>query len=113
MGELVAGITPITNQGGGPFEDDPSWSWQLTVTDGPWPNLQRVEVSVSHTGQNAMGNTSFTLRRYVRDQTLFIRDGSQGSVVGRSVKRRRSAARAAARAPAGAPSSSDEEDNDE
>lgn len=71
MGELVAGITPLESVVDQAFEDDPKWSWQLAVTDGPWPNLQLAELQVSHTGQSSLGNSSYTLRRYVRDPSLF------------------------------------------
>lgn len=72
LGELVSGITAIKPVSSQTFEDDPNWAWRLTVTDGPWPNLQLVELQVSHTGRSSLGNSSYTLRRYVRDPTLFV-----------------------------------------
>ena len=72
LGELVSGITPIKPVSNQVFDDDPNWSCRLTVADGAWPNLQLVEFRVSHAGQSSLGNTSYTLRRYVRDPRLFI-----------------------------------------
>ncbi|MDA1052671.1 MAG: hypothetical protein O3C40_19620 [Planctomycetota bacterium] len=72
LGELVSGITPIKAVSNQAFDDDSTWSWRVTVSDGPWPNLQLVELRVSHRGQSSLGDTSHTLRRYLRDPRLFV-----------------------------------------
>jgi type II secretion system protein I len=72
LGEIVSGITRIQAVDGGTFDDDPSWTWRSQVTEGPWPNLKLVEVQVLHAGRSALGNSSYTLRRYLRDPQLFV-----------------------------------------
>ena len=80
LAELVAGEEPIEARSNGPFEEDRKWRWSLTVEEGPWPDLNLVEVTVSHEGQNAFGNTSYTLRRYLRDPRLFEREDADRAV---------------------------------
>lgn len=70
LGELVAGAIPIESSSKASFDDDKSWSWTLDVEDTDLSGLQFVEVRVSHTGKSALGNTSFSLRHYVRDPRL-------------------------------------------
>jgi len=79
LGEMVAGITPIETVANQVFVDDSQWSWRATVSDGPWPNLQMVELEVLRTGQNSLGNTSYMLRRYLRDPRLFVESDARRS----------------------------------
>ena len=79
LGELVSGIEPIQSASKGSFDDDSRWSWQVTAADGPWPNLQLIELQVFHTGQSSLSSTSYTLRRYVRDPQLFVKPVVRGA----------------------------------
>lgn len=71
MAEVVAGAEAMETLSRVAFTDDPKWIWNLSVEQGPWPDLRTVQVTVSHIGTNPLGNTSYTLRRYVRDPRLF------------------------------------------
>lgn len=73
MGEIVAGVTPIEAGMQGVFADDPRWSWRSTASVGPWPHLQLVELRVSREGQQALSQSGYTLKRYVRDPRLFTK----------------------------------------
>jgi type II secretion system protein I len=67
MAEVVAGAEAMEALSSVAFTDDPKWIWDLSIEEGPWPDLRIVQVAVSHVGTNPLGNTSSTLRRYVRD----------------------------------------------
>ena len=112
MGELVAGIEPIKTRSTGVFGDDPRWSWQWTVTDAPWPNLQLVELRVTHAGQSSLGNSSYMLRRYVRDPRLFVEAAPRPVAAFPSAARRRRGNRSATRSETGASGARDSGDSD-
>jgi type II secretion system protein I len=71
LAEVVAGAEPLESVTDSVFQDDDSWTWTMTVQDGPFPDLHFVGITVSHEGQQALANTSFRLTRYVRDPRLF------------------------------------------
>jgi hypothetical protein len=112
LGELVAGITPIKEVSNQAFDDDPSWSWRLTLTDGPWPNLQLAELQVSHTGQSSLGNSSYTLRRYVRDSSLFVDTAPRSPTILPNQSGNRARSQSATRPQLGSPSATELEDSD-
>lgn len=112
LGELVSGITPIVEVSDQAFDDDPSWSWRLTVTDGPWPNLQLVEVQVLHTGRSSLGDSSYTLRRYVRDPRLFVDATPPKTTVIPVQPSDRTRNQPATRQEPGRPSTTESEDSD-
>lgn len=112
LGELVSGIAPITAVAGGTFADDPRWSWQSTAADGPWPNLQLVEVRVSHAGRNSLGHSTYTLRRYVRDPRLFVKSAASRPASLPSRPGRASRSQPSTRPAGSAPGNAESEDSD-
>lgn len=70
LAEILAGITPTQQAGGGTFSDDPSWSWTVSVASAQHENLFIVDVTVSHAANSGMGRVSYSLRRLVRDRQL-------------------------------------------
>ena len=72
MAELVAGAQAFQAVAGASFLDDPSWSWSVTLGSGPHVDLYAVEVTVSHTGTNGLGDVSFSLQRLLRDPQIFV-----------------------------------------
>jgi general secretion pathway protein I len=113
LGELVSGIEAIKAVSNQPFDDDPSWSWRVTVTDGPWPSLQLVELQVSHAGQSSLGNSSYTLRRYVRDARLFVDEAPRRSMASPVQPRDSQSSRPATRPALGLPGGEESKDSDE
>ena len=41
------------------------------MTETTFPDLLQLDVSVSHTGNSKLANTQYTLRRWMRDPSLF------------------------------------------
>ncbi len=73
LAEVLAGVETIETVAEMPFDDQADgWTWSLDVAEGPHADLLELEVTVAHTGQNRLGNVSYTLKRYVRDPQLFL-----------------------------------------
>jgi prepilin-type N-terminal cleavage/methylation domain-containing protein len=71
MAEAVAGTIPLESTGATPFEDDPEWSWLLTVTDGPIADLLQVQATVTRPVRYGQPPVQFTLVRWVRNPELW------------------------------------------
>ena len=71
LAETLAGIIPLQNSGG-TFEDDPNWSWSVSVLDGPHIDLLAIEAVVVHADQFGDTDEEFTLVRWVRNPELFL-----------------------------------------
>jgi len=72
LNEIIAGIEPLSDQQDVAYEDDPNWTWSLAIGQTDFPELLLLEVTVTHTGGNSLGNVSQTLRRWFRDPQVFI-----------------------------------------
>ncbi|MCH2202560.1 MAG: hypothetical protein MK102_11365 [Fuerstiella sp.] len=72
MGELLAGVRPLESSGPEPFEDDTNWNWTASVTDQGSTSLLEVEILVEHTPSAQVSNSSWSLKRYVRDPAIFM-----------------------------------------
>lgn len=73
LAEVLASAETMQTVDEMPFEDDePGWTWSLQVAEGPHADLLELEVVVMHTGQNRLGDVSYSLRRYVRNPQLFL-----------------------------------------
>jgi type II secretion system protein I len=84
MGELTAGIVPISSSGA-VFLEDPAWQWQLSVSDGPVAGLKWVSIEVHPAPGGELANNrepvEFTLSRWMMDPEYFTElDQSSGSV---------------------------------
>jgi general secretion pathway protein I len=72
LGELVAGITPLTSESNQPFTDSENWRYSVTVEEGPGDSLLLVSVRVEHVIAEQLPNSTFTLVRLMRDPQLFL-----------------------------------------
>lgn len=72
LNEAIAGAVPLQTTGEMPFDDDPSWSWKLTVDPGPQSNILKVTVETLHPGQGGLSNSSHQLIRLVRDPQVWV-----------------------------------------
>ena len=72
LAEVVGGIEPVAGVQGESFEDDPSWTWSLTVSDGPHDDLLLLTITIEHLGSDGTPDATFLLNRIVRDPQLFI-----------------------------------------
>ncbi|MBL8850227.1 MAG: type II secretion system protein [Planctomycetaceae bacterium] len=71
MAEAISGAIPLESTSGGSFEDDPAWTWELAVSEGPVADSLQVEVSVSRQTRAGQTPTPYTLVRWVRDPELW------------------------------------------
>ena len=81
LAEVVAGVEPIEDSTNVPFDDDRKWNWSTAIQQGELPGLSVVKVTVRYEGQNASGNASCELQRFVRDARLFDREDSELALV--------------------------------
>lgn len=77
LNAVLAGAEPMQARANISFPDDPSWTWSQVVTQSSQPELVQLDVTVSHRGTSRMANTSVTLRRWARQQSLFAQGASQ------------------------------------
>jgi len=71
LNEAVAGVIPLQSTSDTPFEDDPTWTWNLEVGPGPHANVLLLVVKVTHPGQGGLSANSYQLRRLVRDPLVW------------------------------------------
>lgn len=72
VAEIVSGALAAQSVNGAAFADDPTWLYSVAVSTGPHQNLFLVQVTVSHSASNNIGNVSFTLHRYMRNPQIYI-----------------------------------------
>lgn len=82
LAEVIAGIEPMSAVQGQPFDDDPNWTWGLSISDGPHADLLAVAVSIEHVRSDGNLNSAFTLNRFVRDPQVFIDAAANASLSG-------------------------------
>jgi general secretion pathway protein I len=73
--EVLVGAEPLSDQSNVAFEDDSNWTWSLTSTATSLPDLIMVEVTVSRDVPGGLGSVSQSLRRWMRDPSLFNSGG--------------------------------------
>lgn len=73
LNEVLAGIEPMQSHSPTAFPDNPTWMWSLVVTPSTHPELVQMDVTVSHRGGSRLSNVDVTLRRWARQQALFIK----------------------------------------
>lgn len=71
MAEALAGALPLETTAGSAFEDDPLWTWSLTVADAPVTDLLQVQASVTRQVRSGQAPLEFTLTRWVRNPELW------------------------------------------
>jgi general secretion pathway protein I len=80
LAEVVAGIEPMTALEGQAFEDDPNWTWGLTMDTAPHVDVLGLTITVEHTRPNGTVDAAFVLTRFVRDPQLFIDAAANASL---------------------------------
>jgi hypothetical protein len=73
LNEVLAGIEPMQSISGGMFVDSTAWTWSMVVTPSSHAELVQLDVIVSHVGKSKLSNVSVTLRRWARQQALFVK----------------------------------------
>lgn len=71
MAEAIAGVVPLQSASSA-FDDDPAWSWTLSVQDATHADMLLVEVIVARQGELGREQTNFHLVRWVRDPELWL-----------------------------------------
>lgn len=71
LAEVVSGAETLQPKSRVPFPDNTAWSYSITISETSYPDLLQVDVMVSHSGGNRLGNVEFNLRRWMRDPALF------------------------------------------
>ena len=72
LNEVVAGIEPMQARQNVAFPDDSQWTWSQVVTPSSHPELVQLDVTVSHRGTSRLARIDVTLRRWAREQSLFV-----------------------------------------
>lgn len=73
LNEVLAGIEPMQSTSGAQFADSSAWTWSMVVTPSSHPELVQLDVTVSHLGKSRLSNVNVTLRRWAREQALFVK----------------------------------------
>ncbi len=81
MAEVLAGVESMQSARDVPFSDDRNWKWNLDIREGPLPGLLELTLTVSHTGNGPLANTSYALSRYVRHPAWFQSRAAETAVV--------------------------------
>ena len=73
LSEILAGVEPMESVSNAQFEEETAnWVWSLEIGPGPHEVLLDLTVSVSHISQDGNPDSTFSLRRFVRDPQLFV-----------------------------------------
>lgn len=79
MAEATAGVIPLQSTGEAAFEDDPQWTWSLTVTDAVHADMLQVEAIVSRKSRQGPPQVTFNLVRWIRDPELWLQSTVESS----------------------------------
>lgn len=71
LAEALAGAVPLETTAGSAFDDDPLWTWSLTVEDAPVTDLLQVRAGVTRQVRSGQAPLEFTLTRWVRNPELW------------------------------------------
>ena len=80
LAEVIAGVEPMTAVQGQAFDDDPNWTWGLSLSDGPHADMLALAVTIEHVRTSGNADATFTLNRLVRDPQLFIDAAANASL---------------------------------
>jgi prepilin-type N-terminal cleavage/methylation domain-containing protein len=72
MNEVLAGSVELEPVQEASFDDTDLYTWSMSISDGPIPDLFIVEVTVARRRQGGTGDMPFTLTRYMRDPEVFL-----------------------------------------
>lgn len=77
LNEVLAGAEAMQTSSGISFADDPSWTWSQVVAAGSHPELMQIDLTVSHRGTSSLTNIDVTIRRWARQQAVFVQAVTQ------------------------------------
>jgi general secretion pathway protein I len=77
LNEVLAGIEQMASRSGTPFPDDSHWTWSQIVTPSSHKELVQIDLTVSHRGNSKLANVDVTLRRWAREQVIFVQGATQ------------------------------------
>ena len=77
LNEVLAGAEQMAARSNTPFPDDSHWTWSQVVTPSSHKELVQIDMTVSHQGNSKMSNVSVTLRRWAREQVIFVQGATQ------------------------------------
>ena len=80
LAEVISGVESTSAVEGQAFDDDPNWTWGLTVGDGPQADVLAVAVKIEHVRPSGTVDAAFILNRFVRDPQLFIDAAASASL---------------------------------
>ncbi|WP_010586027.1 type IV pilus modification PilV family protein [Schlesneria paludicola] len=77
LNEVLAGAEAMQTASGMSFPDDPNWTWSQVVTSGSHPELMQIDLTVAHRGSSSLTNIDVTIRRWARQQSVFVQGVTQ------------------------------------
>lgn len=77
LNEVLAGIEPMQSRSDTAFPDSNHWTWSMVVTPSTHPELVQLDVIVNHLGTSRLSTASVTLRRWAREQAIFVKGVEQ------------------------------------
>jgi type II secretion system protein I len=72
LAEVLSGAETLTPKSRVPFPDNSAWNYSVSISETQFPDLLQVDVTVAHSGGSQLANADFTLRRWMRDPSLFM-----------------------------------------
>ena len=72
LGELVSGIKPLASVDSEAFEDNENWRYSVLVDDANGEGLMQLTVVVEHVIGENDPNSSFQIKRLMRDPQMFL-----------------------------------------
>ena len=72
LAEVLAGAEKLQPMTRVPFPDNTEWKWSLSISETVYPDLLQLDVTVSHSGNSQLAKVEFSLRRWMRDPSLFL-----------------------------------------
>lgn len=77
LAEVLAGAETLSPKSRVAFPDNTAWTYSITISETTFPDLLQIDVNVSHSGGTPMANADYTLRRWMRDPSLFMKAAIQ------------------------------------
>lgn len=77
MNEILAGVEQMAAKSNVPFPDDSHWTWSEVVTPSSHAELVQLDVTVSHRSKSRLASIDVTLRRWAREQAIFVQGATQ------------------------------------
>ena len=77
LNEVLAGVEPMQSRSSTSFPDDGNWTWSQVVTPSSHPELVQIDLTVSHRGTSRLSSVDVTLRRWAREQAVFVQAVTQ------------------------------------